>query len=168
MAFDNMGDETDGLMAEGSVRDEQCQINVGALQLSDYRRRELVLDFLMAPDAALKGNVKCGQASHDLLYSEICQSDHRKDDFRILSRHRSNTRVVINHYLTCLGIGRNEPVAQVFTWRKRLLVGEPQCRACHKCDPQFIDRFGYRGPRRQRRRNQYSRRLGRRRLDHDR
>jgi hypothetical protein len=28
MAFDDMGDETDGLVAEGSVRDQQRQIHV--------------------------------------------------------------------------------------------------------------------------------------------
>jgi hypothetical protein len=31
MVFDDMGDETDGLMAERSIGDEQCQINVGSL-----------------------------------------------------------------------------------------------------------------------------------------
>jgi hypothetical protein len=33
MAFDDMGDETNGLMAEGSIRHEQGEVNVGLLQL---------------------------------------------------------------------------------------------------------------------------------------
>jgi hypothetical protein len=31
VAFDDMGDETNGLMAERSIGDEQCQINAGLL-----------------------------------------------------------------------------------------------------------------------------------------
>ena len=31
MAFDDMGDETDGLMTEGSVGDKQSQVNIGSL-----------------------------------------------------------------------------------------------------------------------------------------
>ena len=72
MAFDDMGDETDGLMAEGSVWDEQCQVNAGLPQLSSNRRGEFDLDLLMAPDAALKRNVKRRHASDDLPGSEIC------------------------------------------------------------------------------------------------
>jgi hypothetical protein len=54
MTFDDMGDETDGLVAEGSVRDEQCQVNAGLLQLPSYRRGEFVFDLVMPPDAAHK------------------------------------------------------------------------------------------------------------------
>jgi hypothetical protein len=32
MAFDGMGDETDGLVAEGSIGDQQGKINVGLLE----------------------------------------------------------------------------------------------------------------------------------------
>jgi hypothetical protein len=90
MAFDDMGDETDGLMAERSVRDEQCQVNAGLLEFSSNRRGEFVFDLLMPPDTTHKRNVNGRQTSHDLLCGETCQSGHGKNDFRILPGHRTN------------------------------------------------------------------------------
>jgi hypothetical protein len=134
MALDDMGDETDGLVAEGSIRDKQGKVNVGLLQLPSNRRGEFVFDLLMPPDTAHKRSVNGGQASHDLLCSETCQSGHGENDFRILAWHRTNARVVINHNLACLGIGWNEPVAQVFARRKGFLTVESQSRARQKRD----------------------------------
>jgi len=99
MAFDDVSDETDGLMAEGSIGDKQSQINGGLLQLPSYRRGEFVLDLLMPPDTAHKRNVNRGQASHDFFYSETCQSGHGENDFGILPRHWTNARVVIDNNL---------------------------------------------------------------------
>src|SRR5262245_45437935 len=110
-AFDDMGDETDGLMAEGSIRDEQSQINGRLLQLPSYRRGQFVFDLVMLPDAAHKRNVIGRQASHDLLFNQTSQSGHGKNNFRILTWHRSNTRVVIDHNLAWIGIGWNEAVS---------------------------------------------------------
>ena len=39
-ALDDVGDETDGLVTEGSVRNEQRQVHSGRLQLPRYRRRD--------------------------------------------------------------------------------------------------------------------------------
>jgi hypothetical protein len=36
MALDNMGDETDGLVAEGSVRDQQRQIHLCFREITRY------------------------------------------------------------------------------------------------------------------------------------
>ena len=129
MAFDDMGNETDGLMAEGSIGDKQGKVNMGFLQLPSNRRGEFVFDLLMPPDTAHKRNVNRRQASHDLLCSETCQSGHGENDFRILPWHRTNARVVIDHNRGWLGIGRNEPVAQVFGRCKGFLTVESQSRA---------------------------------------
>jgi hypothetical protein len=134
MAFDDMGDETDGLVAEGSIGDQQSKVNAGLLQLPSNRWGEFVFDLLMPPNTAHKRNVNGGQASHDLLGSETCQTGHGKNDFRILAWHRANARVVIDHNLACLGIGRNEPVAQVFARCKRFLTVESQCGTRQKRD----------------------------------
>ena len=69
-ALDHVGDETDGLMAEGSIGDKQGEVNVGLLELPSNRRGEFVFDLLIPPDAAHKRNVNGRQASHDLLCSE--------------------------------------------------------------------------------------------------
>ena len=71
MAFDDMGNETDRLMAEGSIGDKQGKVNIGFLQLPSNRRGEFVFDLLMPPDTAHKRNVIGGQAPHDLLRNEI-------------------------------------------------------------------------------------------------
>lgn len=50
--LDDMCDETDGLMAKGSVGDEQGEVNLEFGQFPRHRRRELGLDFLWAAHAA--------------------------------------------------------------------------------------------------------------------
>src|SRR5262245_59429834 len=97
-----MSDETDGLMTEGSVGDKQSQVNIGSLQLPSNCRAELVLDLLILLDTAHKRNVNAGQASHDLLCSETCQSGHGENDFGILAWHRVDARVMIDHKVTRL------------------------------------------------------------------
>ena len=57
MAFDDMGNKTDGLMAEGSIGYKQSQINGGLLQSPNYGRCQFIFDLVMAPDAAHKRNV---------------------------------------------------------------------------------------------------------------
>jgi len=104
MALDDMGDKTDGLMAEWSIGNKQSQVNSGLFQFSGNRRGEFVFDLVMAPDAAHKGNVNGRQASQDSLCSETCQGSHGKNDFGVLPWHRTNARVVIDHDITCLGI----------------------------------------------------------------
>jgi hypothetical protein len=54
MTLDDMGDETDGLVAEGSVGDEQSKVNVGLLQLPSNRRGEFIFHLFMAPNTAHK------------------------------------------------------------------------------------------------------------------
>ena len=40
LAFDHVGDETDGLVAKRSIGDEQSQVDLGLPQFSGERRRE--------------------------------------------------------------------------------------------------------------------------------
>ena len=51
-AFNDMSDETDGLMAEGSVGNEQCQVHLRLHQLTGDGRRQLVFNFLMLAQPA--------------------------------------------------------------------------------------------------------------------
>ncbi len=56
--FDHVSDETDGLVAKRSVRDEQREIDLGACQFTGKRWRELVFNCLMLPQAAHEGKMK--------------------------------------------------------------------------------------------------------------
>jgi hypothetical protein len=55
--FDHMGDETDGLMAEGSVGDEQREIDTGFNQVFGDGRSQLSFDFFVLLNAAHEGEV---------------------------------------------------------------------------------------------------------------
>ena len=58
LAFDHVGDETDGLMAKRSIGNEQSQVDPGLLQFLGERRRKRVFNFFMAPHAAHEREVK--------------------------------------------------------------------------------------------------------------
>ena len=58
LAFDHVGDETDGLVAKRSIGDEQSQVDFGLPQFSGEHRRKRVFNFLMAPHAAHEREVK--------------------------------------------------------------------------------------------------------------
>ena len=45
--FDDVSDETDGLMAERSIRDQQGEVHIRRCQLGGERGRKLTLDFLV-------------------------------------------------------------------------------------------------------------------------
>lgn len=55
LAFNHMRDETDGLMTEGSIGNQQRQIHLGLLQVKGEGRRELVFDLLVPPHTAHEG-----------------------------------------------------------------------------------------------------------------
>jgi len=52
MALDDMGDETDRLMAEGSVGDQQCQIHARLRESICYSGRQLLLDRMVGAHAS--------------------------------------------------------------------------------------------------------------------
>jgi hypothetical protein len=54
LALDHVGDETDGLVAEGSVGYEQREIDLVAPQIAGDGRRELVFNFFVLSHAAHK------------------------------------------------------------------------------------------------------------------
>jgi len=56
--FDHMGDETDGLVAEGSIGHEQSEIDLGLLQIAGDGGGEIVFDFLRLSYAAHKRKMK--------------------------------------------------------------------------------------------------------------
>ena len=50
--FNDMSDETDGLMAKGSVGHEQCQVHLRLRQFTGDSWRQLIFNFLMLPQSA--------------------------------------------------------------------------------------------------------------------
>lgn len=58
LGFDRVRNETDGLVTERSVGDKQRQINFEVGQFASDDRRQLLFNFLLAPDAAHHGYVK--------------------------------------------------------------------------------------------------------------
>ncbi len=65
LAFDHMGDETDGLMAEGSIGHEQSEIDLGLLQVVGDGWSQRVFNPAMIAQAAHEGKVKRCQAADD-------------------------------------------------------------------------------------------------------
>lgn len=51
-SFDHMGYETDGLMTEGSIGNQQGEVDFGLDQVLGDSRSELGFDLVMLPDAA--------------------------------------------------------------------------------------------------------------------
>jgi len=58
LGFDDMRDETDGLVAKRSIRHEQRHIRFGSLQIAGNGGSEFALDLLMAPEPTHEGDVK--------------------------------------------------------------------------------------------------------------
>ena len=58
LGFERVRNETDGLVTERSVGDEQRQINFELGQFASDNRRQLAFNFPLAPDAAHHGDVK--------------------------------------------------------------------------------------------------------------
>jgi hypothetical protein len=58
LGFNRVRDETDGLVTERSVGDEQRQINFELGQFASDDRRQLPFNFLLEPDSTHHGHVK--------------------------------------------------------------------------------------------------------------
>jgi hypothetical protein len=58
VAFEDMGDETDGLMTKGSVGNQQRKIDLSLLQVIGNRGRQIIFDLLGPAHAAHKGKMK--------------------------------------------------------------------------------------------------------------
>lgn len=58
LGFDDVRDETDGLVAKRSVGDEQCQIDFGTLQFGGDGGSDHAFYFFVALEPAHKRNVK--------------------------------------------------------------------------------------------------------------
>ena len=58
LGFDHMSDETDGLVAEGSIGHEQSEIDLSLLQVVGDRRRQFVFDLAVITQAAHEGKVQ--------------------------------------------------------------------------------------------------------------
>jgi len=56
--FYHMGDETDGLMAEGSIGNQQREIDLSLFQVMGQCGRQILLDLLLPADAAHEGEMK--------------------------------------------------------------------------------------------------------------
>lgn len=65
LVLDDMGDETDGLVAKGSVGDQERQINARSYQLLCDSRRQLVFNLAVTPKAAHERNVHRRETASD-------------------------------------------------------------------------------------------------------
>ena len=63
--FDDVRDETDGLVAKRSIGDEQRHIDFGSLQIAGDGGSDFALDLLMAPEPAHERDVKRCQGADD-------------------------------------------------------------------------------------------------------
>lgn len=124
--FDDVGDETDGLVAERSIGDEQGEIDARFRELVGQRGSKLALDAFMLAHAAHERIVKRRQGADCAVRSQGSQRRAGKNDLRVPLRHRADARVMIDDDRAAARIGRNAAVAQVFARNERLLIGEPQ------------------------------------------
>ena len=60
LSLNDMRDETDGLVAERSIGNEQRHIHFGSLQIAGDGGSDFALDLLMAPEPAHERDVKWG------------------------------------------------------------------------------------------------------------
>jgi hypothetical protein len=109
-AFDNMGDETDGLMAERSIGDEQGQINFGRLKFSCYGRRQIAFDFAVTTKSAHERKVERRNAGDKTVFSKLGESRSRKNNFRILARHPPDSGMMIDDDLAGTRVRRHQPI----------------------------------------------------------
>ena len=121
--FDHVSDETHGLMTEGSVGDEQGEVDLCLRQFLRESRSESIFNLLMLAHAAHEGVVKRREAADDTLPGQCNQRGTGKDDFRILFRHGPYARVMIDNDRAAARIRRYAPVTQVFARNKRFLAG---------------------------------------------
>ena len=56
--LDDVRDETDGLVAKRSIRNQQSQINLQSFELVRNCRRKIVFDFFVAPNSAHERNME--------------------------------------------------------------------------------------------------------------
>ena len=63
--FNHVSDETDGLVAEGSVRHKQSEIDLGGKQLLGDRRRQFVFNSFMVAYAAHERIMRRCEAADD-------------------------------------------------------------------------------------------------------
>jgi hypothetical protein len=128
-ALYDVGDETDGLVTEGSIGDQQRQVYSGRLELARYRRRDLVLDFLMATKAAHEGDMERRKTADNASPGELGQCGSGKNDLGVLPWHPADAGVMIDHQLARRRVGGNQPVTPVFPGHEGRLGGEAQRRA---------------------------------------
>jgi len=73
VTLDDMRDETDGLVAEGSVGDEQRQVHVSVRELTRYSGSQLLLDCFVGSYAPHERDVNRRQTPHQFLLYETCE-----------------------------------------------------------------------------------------------
>jgi hypothetical protein len=91
LAFDDVGDETNGLMAEGSVRHQQSQIDLCVLQITGDGGREFILNLLVLSHATHERKMKRRKTADDTAFLQVGQSCARKDNLRILLGHSTDS-----------------------------------------------------------------------------
>jgi len=83
--FNQVGDETHGLVAPRSVGNEHGQVHARFGQLVGQVRGQPLLDFPVKPNAAVDGKMKRGHAADQTLFGGGFQCLDGKDNFRIFT-----------------------------------------------------------------------------------
>ena len=88
LGFDEIRDETHGLVAVRSVGYEYSQMNDRARQRARQNRGQLFFDFPVQTDPPVDRQMKGGHATDKTLIGERPQSPSGKDGFRVLTGQR--------------------------------------------------------------------------------
>ena len=129
LGFDDVGDETDGLVAKRSIRHQQRRIHLGALQFAGNGGGDFGLDLLVATEPSHERDVKRRQRADHAAFGQHRQRRARKDDLRILARHPTDAGVVVDDDLARCRIRGDQAVRPIVARNERFLIGKPERRA---------------------------------------
>jgi hypothetical protein len=146
--FDDVSDKTDGLVAKGSIGNEEREVDFGLLQFLGKSGREIILDVAVSPYAAHEREMKGRKCADDSFVLKVCQCRAWKHDLRILFRDSANPGMVVDDDVAGCRIRSDPPVTEIFPRDEGLLEGEPQRRAAQQGNAGFAYRLLKRAPRR--------------------
>jgi len=104
VAFENMGDETDGLMTKGSVGNQQRKIDLSLLQVIGDRRRQIIFDLLGPAHAAHKRIMKRCDCADGSVINQSRQRRTWKNRLGVLLGNPADARMMVDNDLARTGI----------------------------------------------------------------
>ena len=122
LGFDDIGDETHGLVAVRSVGYEYSQMHALPRQLTRQDWGQLFFDFPVETNPTVDRKMKRGHATDKTLIGKRPQRPSGKDGFRVLAGSGAKGRSVIDLQVRDCGIGGYPPIAHIPYTRKRPLT----------------------------------------------